>query len=723
MSCTVRGKHVRASRRLRSVKKPHPPPTTMDSPRVLSIDCPSPIPKTMIDPNHNPADCQLCLNPSPLPCANPTFNFDDASGWGYCTEEQLEDILMKNLQFLYNEALSRLVGLGYDEETALRAVLRNGHCYGANDVLTNILHNALAYLKRVSDGGGNSGDAITGENGHVFSDLRQLQEYTLAAMVCLMQQLRPHLSRGDAMWCLLMSDLHVGRASTIEIPSITPQPLSNDGSTSSSSVLEGCSSSAPAIGVSALQSCQFHSGWGFGSNGVAEFPANEPFPDIECPERFNLSPAMKSLLKRNVAAFSMGFPSNPKHLLQPQVQSGPSSLSIGEGGGILQIGHSGEPKTPRTTDSVNSILSKFQELKIDEKCAEDQKDEVILSLLRQIKDLEKQVKERKEWAHEKAMQAAKRLSSDLTELKVLRMEMEETQRLKKGKQTLEETTMKRLSEMEDALRKASGQVDRANAVIRRLETENAEIKAEMEASKLSASESVASCLVVAKREKKCLKRLLAWEKQKTKLQEEIAEEKRKFSLLQQELVQLEQDTKEAEVKWKKTAKEKELALAQVEEERRLKESTEGSSKRKLEALRLKIEIDFQRHKDDIKRLEQELSRLESSVRSTDHNNTNGSNKNLPRASQMAKSEKEKLNGETIAVLLNQLDSMEDSLEVNTDRRCLLCKKDEVSVVFLPCAHQVICSKCSENYGKKGKAACPCCRVLVEQKIRVFGASS
>ncbi|KAK1394187.1 hypothetical protein POM88_013243 [Heracleum sosnowskyi] len=50
--------------------------------------------------------------------------------------------------------------------------------------------------------------------------------------------------------------------------------------------------------------------------------------------------------------------------------------------------------------------------------------------------------------------------------------------------------MKRLSEMENALRKASGQMDRANAAVRRLETENADIRAEMEASKLSASESV-----------------------------------------------------------------------------------------------------------------------------------------------------------------------------------------------------------------------------------------
>ncbi|KAJ6701310.1 hypothetical protein OIU74_012632 [Salix koriyanagi] len=145
------------------------------------------------------------------------------------------------------------------------------------------------------------------------------------------------------------------------------------------------------------------------------------------------------------------------------------------------------------------------------------------------------------------MQAARKLSGDLTELKLLRIEREETQRLKKGKQTMEDSTAKRLSEMENALRKASGQVDRANAAVRRLETENAEIRAEMEASKLSASESVTTCLEVAKREKKCLKRLLAWEKQKTKLQAEIADEKGKIKELQQCLANIEHARKEAEV--------------------------------------------------------------------------------------------------------------------------------------------------------------------------------
>ncbi|KAL0329778.1 UNVERIFIED_CONTAM: MND1-interacting protein 1 [Sesamum radiatum] len=742
MGCTVREKHIRTNRRTRSVKPESDHSTTISTNGNLEKSGNA---KIGIKPkNYHMALNALAQNPMSVPNSNPNSAFDD-NGWGYCTEEQLEEILLKNLEFLYNEAINKLIALGYDEEVALKAILRNGHCYGGMDVLTNILHNSLAYL----NSGGNSGGS--GEEPEPsFADLRQLEEYSLAGMVCLLQQVKPHLSKGDAMWCLLMSDLHVGRASVMEIP-VLPSPTgsgsgngngtanangSEGASASSIGAPEGVVSNGGPVGV-APALCRFHSGWGFGNSGTSEFPMNGMNGflsyasemalqrEIECPKRFNLSPSMKSLLKRNVAMFAAGFRANSKQF-HNQSQACPSSLSGGNSSSVsgttsaVPVGHSEESQYAKNQDVVNSVMSKFRDLNLDENTEQvslDQKDEMILSLIHQIKDLEKQVKERKEWAHQKAMQAARKLSHDLTELKMLRMERE-TQRLKKGKQTLEDTTLKRLTEMENALRMASGQVDRANAAVRKLETENAEIRAEMEASKLSASESVTTCLEVAKREKKCLKKLLAWEKQKTKMQEDIAAEKQKISELQQELAQVEAATKEAEAKWRQEQKAKELVLAQLEEERRLKEASEANNKRKLEALRLKIEIDFQRHKDDLLRLEQEYARLKESAQSTEVENQ--SNNVWTENSNGINTQ-----GETIARLLHELDQLEDSQEkeVSCDRECMICMKDEVSVVFLPCAHQVICANCNDNYGKKGKATCPYCRVPIEQRIRVYGASS
>ncbi|MBA0773290.1 hypothetical protein Gotri_008577 [Gossypium trilobum] len=691
MGCT-RDKHIRSARRTRSVKHETDPCCLLDKASIS---------KSILESGIKPLSYHLGVNdstqsPNLNPNNNANANFND-HGWGYCTEEELEEILLKNLEFLYNEAITKLISLGYDEDVALKAILRNGHCYGGMDVLTNILHNSLAYLNSSCD---NSNGSNSEESESGFPDLRQLEEYSLAGMICLLQQVRPHLSKGDAMWCLLMSDLHVGRASTMEIPSL-PSP-------------NGCSPVS-----NNLESVD--------NNGVGDFAVNGLFScgaemtlqrDIECPKRFNLSPSMKSLLKKNVAIFAASFRANSKQM-QTQNQACVGTLSSGDAplavaGGEVSAEKSEESQNLMSQDGVNSVLSKFRDLNIDEnleRAGEDQKSEMIISLLHQIKDLEKQVKERKDWAHQKAMQAARKLSSDLTELKMLRMEREEMQRMKKGKHTIEDSTMKRLSEMENALRKASGQVDRANAAVRRLETENAEIRAEMEASKLSASESVTTCLEVAKREKKCLKKLLAWEKQKAKFQDEIADEKDKIKDLQRCLARVEQDQKETELKWREELKSKELALAQVEEERCSKEAAEASNKRKLEALRLKIEIDFQRHRDDHQRLEQELSRLKLSAQSTELNHQSD---NLL----TGKSEGTKPQGETIAKLLNELDKLEDSSEkeVNGDRECIICSKDEVSIVFLPCAHQVLCANCNDSYGKKGKATCPCCQKS-EKKLR------
>ncbi|KAL7123049.1 hypothetical protein ACP275_01G081400 [Erythranthe tilingii] len=726
MGCTVREKHIRTNRRTRSVK-----PESDHSAAVNGNGNGEKSGNVKIKPkNYHMALSTLTQN------ANPNSAFDD-NGWGYCTEEQLEEILLKNLEFLYNEAISKLVTLGYDDDVALKAILRNGHCYGGMDVLTNILHNSLAYLNSGATSVGNGDEAEAS-----FSDLRQLEEYSLTGMVCLLQQVKPNLSRGDAMWCLLMSDLHVGRASVIDIPVMPstngdgdedgggsePAPVAASGG---GGAHEGPVGVAPAL-------CRFHGGWGFGNGGTAEFPmtgmksfltyASEMAlqREIECPKRFNLSPSMKSLLKRNVAMFAAGFRANSKQFPNnSQSHACPSSLSGGPAAAAE------ESPYVKNQDVVNSVMSKFQELNLDESKEQaplDQKDEMILSLIHQIKDLEKQVKERKEWAHQKAMQAARKLSHDFTELKTLRMEREETQRLKKGKQTLEDTTLKRLTEMENALRLASGQVDRANGSVRKLETENAEIRAEMEASKLSASESATTCSEVTKREKKYLKRLLAWEKQKAKIQDEITAEKQKMADLQREMAQVEADTKASEEKWRQTQKSKELALTQLEEERRLKEASEANNKRKLEALRLKIEIDFQRHKDDLQRLEQEYSRLkEYSPQSTttDAVNQSNNNNNDPWVEDSNGLSNDPLGKETIATVLKGLDEIKNPVEKQMicDRRCMLCMKDEVSVVFLPCAHQVICASCNDTYGKKGRATCPYCKVPIEQRIRVYGASS
>ncbi|CAN6882461.1 unnamed protein product [Brassica oleracea] len=687
MGCTVRDKHVRAARKIRPAYKPE---LELDLDRVaLSKSIVESSLKNLV---YHPG---LTGSTSGSCCVHSGTSFEE-SVWGYCTEENLQEILLKHLEFLYDQAVSNLIDLGCEESVAMRAVLSNGHCYGESDVLKNIVNNSLSYLNSSSNGD-------QSEAG--FTDLRDLEEYSLDGMVYLLQQVRPSFSKGDAMWCLLMSELHVGKASTMDLPNRGTCCAKEDSHGEGTLDLAGFM--APAL-------CRFHGGWAFGNGGGPEFSGKGWFSmnnaelklqrEIECPRRFNLSPTMKSLLKRNVAAFAAGFRASMKQK-QKQIDDGTS----GEGA---------DPTHVESEESVGSVLEKFRDLNLDDNLESVGEDGVIVTLLRQVKDLEKKLKERKEWAQKKAMQAAQKVSDELTELKSLNSERESIQMLKKGKQAVDESTVKRLSELENAVRKATCQRDTANAIVRTLENQNAEIRAEREGLKLSASESMKACMEESKKEKKCLKKHLAWQKQKLKLQDEITAEKEKIKALYKSLAQITLDEKEIEAKRVEEQKAKEQALAQVEEEQRSKEAAEAHNKRKLETLRLKIELDFQRRKDDHQRLEQELSRLKASS-DTDSSHLS-SNVWEPERSQ----------GENIAKLLEELDKLEGSYEseANNDRECIICMKDEVSVVFLPCAHQVVCGSCSDNFfssnnGGGGKVTCPCCRAVVQQRIHIFGATS
>lgn len=170
-----------------------------------------------------------------------------------------------------------------------------------------------------------------------------------------------------------------------------------------------------------------------------------------------------------------------------------------------------------------------------------------------------------------------------------------------------------------------------------------------------------------------------------------------------------------QVKWKQEIKAKEEAITLVDEERRGKEAARVNASRRQEALRRKIEIDFQRHKDDIQRLTEELARLQ----------TAGLNLLIPPSTNAiktagtdAKSVKE-ANAKPPTGFGKPQDSPK---KLNYNRVCVICKKEEISVVLLPCSHQVLCANCNEMH-EKLKACCPGCNAMIEERILVYGASS
>ncbi|TQD87742.1 hypothetical protein C1H46_026680 [Malus baccata] len=625
--------------------------------------------------------------------------FQDAD-WSDLTETQLEELVLSNLDMIFNSAIKKIVACGYAEEVATKAVLRSGLCYGCKDTVSNIVDNTLAYLR--------SGQEIDPSREHCFEDLQQLEKYILAELVCVLREVRPFFSTGDAMWCLLICDMNVSHACAMDgdplnsfigdgasngSPSIPNQPQSKTESKSSELNILNNSKTVPSVpgshssqsetptiagGVPSIakpKNSVVHSGSLFekegahstSDNGDKSFCASETSqsPTVEekllssrrvhsvttkrdymlrhkslhleksyrtygckgssragklnglgglildkklksvsdstavnlknaslkiskamgvdvpqdsgnnnlsanagpsSPRPFNLDvdntasvlpknsvpsilPAVGTSMALPAVGTSTALPSVSTSMALPVVNTAAAlpapntlpALSVADTELSLSLptkSISNPVPISCHSDATNSVFSGIPyDKSLGQWVPRDKKDEMILKLVPRARDLQNQLQEWTEWANQKVMQAARRLSKDKAELKSLRQEKEEVERLKKEKQTLEENTMKKLSEMENSLCKASSQVERANSSVRRLEVENAALRQEMEAAKVRAAESAASCQEVSKREKKTLIKFQSWEKQKTMFNGELVTEKRKLKQLLQELEQ------------------------------------------------------------------------------------------------------------------------------------------------------------------------------------------
>lgn len=183
---------------------------------------------------------------------------------------------------------------------------------------------------------------------------------------------------------------------------------------------------------------------------------------------------------------------------------------------------------PKNTDYYASIP--FDEM-LQKYIPRDDKDKTILILVPRKQALEKEIQGWTDWANEKVMQAARRLGKDKGELKLLRQEKEEMEKFNKEKQALEESTTKRLSEMEYALSNATGQIEVANSTVRRLEEENHALNKLMEDAKLQALRSASNLQEATQREQEAMKKLQTWETEKGLVQEQLTNLKRRIAEL------------------------------------------------------------------------------------------------------------------------------------------------------------------------------------------------
>ncbi|KAF7813709.1 putative E3 ubiquitin-protein ligase RF298 isoform X1 [Senna tora] len=754
--------------------------------------------------------------------------FHDAD-WSDPIEAQLEELVLSNLDTIFKSAIKKVVAGGYTEEVATKAMLRSGICYGRKDTVSNIVDNTLAFLR--------NGQEINPQE-HYFEDLQQLQKYILAELVCILREIRPFFSIGDAMWCLLICDMNVSHACAMDGDPLSSLDPTSDGpsciQTESQSKTEtkGPELSLPSPcksipsgsrirGVNNVKNSQILGGLSdkeAASSGDKAFTAAGTSQSLMVEEKFgSVRKAHSSSTKRDYILRQKSFHVEKTYrtygskgssrgakmsglILDKKLKSVSESTTINLKNASLKISKamgvdvvqdslnanflpnagpstpttfsldsagstSGSPKTntssslqaantlpavssPTTlstadTDLSLSLSSKSMSSMMPVCCntealndshmgipcdksmgqwvPQDRKDEMISKLIPRIRELQNQLQEWTEWANQKVMQAARRLGKDKAELKTLKQEKEEVERLKKEKQSLEENTMKKLSEMENALCKASGQVERANSAVRKLEVENAALRREMVAAKLHAAESAASCQEVSRREKKTQMKFQSWEKQKSLFQEELMAEKRKLACLLQELEQARVQHEQVEARWKVEAKGKEELLLQVSSLRKEREQIEVSAKSEEDMIKLKAEKNLQRYRDDIQKLEKEIAQLrlktDSSKIAALRRGINGSY-----ASRCADIKNgttpEKAQTSFISELVTNLNDYSVAGGVKRERECVMCLSEEMSIVFLPCAHQVVCSTCNELHEKQGMKDCPSCRSPIQRRISV-----
>ncbi|XP_027364086.1 putative E3 ubiquitin-protein ligase RF298 isoform X2 [Abrus precatorius] len=767
--------------------------------------------------------------------------FHDAD-WSDLTEAQLEELVLTNLDTIFKSAIKKIVACGYTEDVATKAILRSGICYGCKDTVSNIVDNALAFLR--------NGQEIDPSREHYFDDLVQLEKYVLAELVCVLREVRPFFSTGDAMWCLLICDMNVSHAcamdgdplcslgsdgiadscSSVQTESQSkletkgrelslPSPsksvpsgsqseksfvtgnsgldnsknsqilgeLSEKDSASANSGCDSIDKSSSTAGTSPSPSVEekcgsvrkvhssstkrdyilrqksFHVEKGYrtygskGSsrggklNGLSGLILDKKLKSVSDSTTINLKSASLNISKamgvdviqENLTDFSSNDgPSTPTAFSLDSTdtvsQSTDASSSVHEANVVPAVD---SPNALSATDTDLSLSlsskSKFSTTSIccnneapNTSCVaipydkslgqwipQDRKDEMILKLVPRVRELRNQLQEWTEWANQKVMQAARRLSKDKAELKTLRQEKDEVERLKKEKQSLEENTMKKLSEMENALSKASGQLEQANAAVRKLEVENAALRKEMEAAKLRAAESATSCQEVSRREKKTQMKFQSWEKQKSLFQEELMTEKHKLAQLKQELELAKMQQEQVE----QVAKAKEELLLEANSIRKAREQIEESTKSKENMIKSKAEENLHRYRDDIQKLEKEIAILRQKTDSSKiaalRRGIDGSYASSCMDTKIGATPEES-RASFISELVTNLNDYTLTGGVKRERECVMCLSEEMSVVFLPCAHQVVCTTCNELHEKQGMQDCPSCRSPIHKRISV-----
>ncbi|KAL0924958.1 hypothetical protein M5K25_005819 [Dendrobium thyrsiflorum] len=168
-------------------------------------------------------------------------------------------------------------------------------------------------------------------------------------------------------------------------------------------------------------------------------------------------------------------------------------------------------------------------------------------------------------------------------------------------------------------------------------------------------------------------------------------------------------------RWKQEHKAKGEVVLLLKSERKEREQIEASGKSKENEITIEAEHELERLKDDIRRLERQITQLRLTTDSSKMT-AFGWGANGSYASRLADVGKSKHAPHSITKVFDIQDQGDEDLQ--RERECVMCMSEEVSVVFLPCAHQVICSTCNQLHERQGMKDCPSCRTAIQRRISI-----
>ncbi|CAK8572882.1 unnamed protein product [Lathyrus sativus] len=646
----------------------------------------------------------------------PQLRVLEVEDWKDPMATKLEELLMSNLDSIFRNAVRKVVDLGYSQKMVETALSRKA-LYAEGDLLMNIVCYTVKNLKE------NCSENIAGFE---FKSFKQLLHYFLVEMIGILRELMPSMTVTEAMWELLIHDLSITRVIRAEEQS---SDVSNEQSSGKSSVppsklevqsIDIISDSSSTTSQKGSQESKSGSNSKLNSRKELAFALRQKFIHMEKTKACGKG-GVKLAKLTSVSGLIVEKRLKPQSEIPNQKMKRSSSNTKGVGkaekgvsiAGLCHVSTNDDsalpeggnlpmetikPKPKLCSSVTQKVLNYCARIPFDKISGKyiprDEKDEQILKLVSRAQELQDELQSWNDWTNKKVMQVADKLRKIQAESNSLKKEMEA---YRKERKALEENAEKRITEVENATENNKKQIQSAASSIFILETKKSLLEKELESARLLAEQSMATHQEALERERMAIQQAQSWKSEKGLLQDELEKEKQTLSKLQQEIEKGKNVLANTEARVKKEKAKTEKILAQAAYFSKEREQYEAHMKAEEDAIRKKAASELQEYVESMVKLENEIAKLRLK---------SNSNKSI---SSVVKENKKSETSTT--------GSWEGGKLLKREHECVMCLSEERSVVFLPCAHQVLCPTCNELHEKQGMKECPSCRTPIEIRIR------